>query len=196
MPYDGHFEREQWQPPEDILDRIGVQPNSTFIDVGCGDGYFAIPAAHRVGPQGRVLGIDINTVALTRLQEKANQEHLTNLELTIGMAEEQVLCENCGDIVFFGINLHDFTNASQVLQNARRMLKPSGKLVNLDWKKEPMSIGPPLHIRFSQQEAINLIQGAQFHVIRIQDVGPYHYLIIASPFQTVRGSTKITKNLG
>jgi hypothetical protein len=61
------------------------------------------------------------------------------------------------------------------------MLKPSGKLVNLDWKKAPMRIGPPLHIRFSQQEAINLIQGARFHIVRIQDAGPYHYLIIAYP---------------
>ena len=181
MTYDREFEREQWQPPDDILDIIGIQPNSTFIDVGCGDGYFAIPAAHRVGPQGRVLGIDANTAALTRLQVKANQRHLTNLELTIGRGEDHVLCENCGDIVFFGINLHDFTSASHVLQNARRMLKPSGKLVNLDWKKEPMRIGPPLHIRFSQQEAIDLIKDAQFNIMRIQDAGPYHYLIIAYP---------------
>ena len=181
MTHHRDFERERWQPPEDILDRIGIQPNSTFIDVGCGDGYFTIPAAQRVGPQGRVLGIDVNSAALARLLEKASHEQLTNLELTIGRAENHVLCEKCGDIVFFGINLHDFTSAAQVLQNARAMLKPSGKLVNLDWKKEPMSIGPPLHIRFSQQEAIDLIRDAQFHIVRIQDVGPYHYLIIAYP---------------
>lgn len=181
MTYHRGFEREQWQPPDDILDMIGIQPNSTFIDVGCGDGYFAIPVAQRVGPHGRVLGIDVSTVALARLQEKANQEHVTNLELTRGMAEDHVLCESCGDIVFFGINLHDFTNPSQVLQNARRMLKPSGKLVNLDWKKKSMRIGPPLHIRFSQQEAIELIKSARFNIARIQDAGPYHYLIIAYP---------------
>ena len=181
MTFDRDFEREQWQPPEDILDIIEIQPNSTFIDVGCGDGYFAIPAAKRVAPHGQVLAIDVNTAALTRLQEKANREHLTNLEITTGMAEDHVLCENCGDIVFFGINLHDFTSASQVLRNARRMLKPSGKLVNLDWKKERMRIGPPLHIRFSQQEAIDLIKGAEFNIARVHDVSPYHYLIIAHP---------------
>ncbi|MCW4041067.1 MAG: class I SAM-dependent methyltransferase [Candidatus Bathyarchaeota archaeon] len=181
MTFDRDFEREQWQPPEDILDIIEIQPNSTFIDVGCGDGYFTIPAAKRVAPHGRVLAIDVNTAALTRLQEKANREHLTNLEVTTGMAEDHVLCKGCGDIVFFGINLHDFTSAAKVLQNARRMLKPSGKLVNLDWKKKPMRIGPPLHIRFSQQEAIDLIKGAEFYIVRVQDIGPYHYLIIAHP---------------
>jgi hypothetical protein len=51
----------------------------------------------------------------------------------------------------------------------------------LDWKKEPMRIGPPLHIRFSQQEAIDLIKDAQFNIMRIQDAGPYHYLIISYP---------------
>lgn len=181
MKYDRDSEREQWQPPESILDIINIQLNSTFIDVGCGDGYFAIPAAKRVGPQGRVIGIDVNTAALTRLQEKAKHERLINLELTTGMAEDNVLCEHCGDIVFFGINLHDFTSAFKVLQNARKMLMPSGKLVNLDWKKERMRIGPPLHIRFSQQEAIDLIKGAEFDIVIAQDVGPYHYLVIAHP---------------
>ncbi len=181
MKHQRDVNREQWQPPEHILDLINLQPDSTFIDVGCGDGYFALPAAKRVGPHGRVLGIDVNSQAIARLQKTANHERLSNLELTTGMAENHILCESCGDIVFFGINLHDFTKPSQVLQNARKMLKASGKLVNLDWKKEPMPLGPPLHIRFSQQEAIELIEHACFKIAGVQDTGPYHYLIIAHP---------------
>lgn len=179
MTFHRDSERSQWQPAESILDIIDVQQGTTFIDVGCGDGYFAIPAAKRVGPQGRVLGIDVNSATLARLQKKANSESITNLELTAGMAEEYMLCENCGDIVFLGNNLHDFNNAAQVLHNARKMLKPSGKLVSLDWKKKPILFGPPFHIRFSQQEAIDLIIGAQFKITQVQDVGPYHYLIVA-----------------
>jgi ubiquinone/menaquinone biosynthesis C-methylase UbiE len=181
MVYDRDFEREQWQPPDQILNVIDLQLDFTFIDVGCGDGYFTIPAAKGVGPQGRVLGIDVNRSAIKRLQEKANFEHLTNLELTIGMAENHVLCKNCGDIVFLGINLHDFKDPARVLQNARKMLKSSGKLVSLDWKKEPMQLGPPLHIRFSRHEAIELIESASFSVTEARDMGPYHYLITAYP---------------
>jgi ubiquinone/menaquinone biosynthesis C-methylase UbiE len=181
MIHDRDFEREQWQPLDHILNIIDLQLDSTFIDVGCGDGYFAIPAAKVVGPQGRVLGIDVNRSAIMRVQEQANVENLTNLELTIGMAENHVLCKNCGDIVFFGINLHDFNDPSRVLQNARKMLKSSGKLVNLDWKKEAMQLGPPLHLRFNRQEAIELIENASFKVMEVQDVGLYHYLITAYP---------------
>jgi precorrin-6B methylase 2 len=57
-------ERRQPQDPEKILTSLGVAPGMVFIDIGCGDGYFAIPAAHRVRPQGKVYAVDIDAGAL------------------------------------------------------------------------------------------------------------------------------------
>ena len=67
-----------------------------------------------------------------------------------GKAEDLILCDAGADIVFFGIVLHDFENPSKVLANAHSMLKKTGKLIDLDWKQEPMEFGPPLHIRFGE----------------------------------------------
>jgi ubiquinone/menaquinone biosynthesis C-methylase UbiE len=83
--------------------------------------------------------------------------------------------------IFFGIALHDFQDPARVLENARRMVKSAGKLVNLDWKKEPMDLGPPLKIRFSEDMAVRLIQTAGFTVETVKDSGPYHYLVVAKP---------------
>jgi ubiquinone/menaquinone biosynthesis C-methylase UbiE len=177
--YGNDIGRRRWQNPEHILTSVEVREGSTFIDVGCGDGFFAIPAAKLVGGGGKVYGIDINRDAINRLQRRASQENLNNLEVIVGNAEETVLCDACGDFVFFGINLHDFTDQRKVLDTARKMLKPTGKLVNLDWKKEPMTLGPPYHIRFSKDEATHLIEEADFHVNEVRDVSPYHYIIIA-----------------
>jgi len=77
--------------------------------------------------------------------------------------------------------LHDFQDASKVLENAKTVVKPAGILVNLDWKKEPMEVGPPVRIRFSAETALSLIEGAGSTVGTVKDSGPYHYVVIAKP---------------
>jgi ubiquinone/menaquinone biosynthesis C-methylase UbiE len=170
-----------WQNPEKILVSLGLRNGLTFVDIGCGEGFFAIPAAKIVGSTGKVLGVDINSDSINKLTNLAEKESLYNLILKIGRAEESILCDRCGDIVFFGIDLHDFHNPIMVLENAKKMIKPSGILVDLDWKKVPMEIGPPLRIRFSKEKAIQLIQQTGFKIIDVREVGPYHYLIRAKP---------------
>ncbi len=172
-------ERRKWQNPEAILADIGLKPGFTFIDIGCGGGFFALPAAGMVGTRGEVYGLDTDALSITSLKKQGAREGLTNLRLTIARAEESVMCEQCADIIFFGMALHDFQEPSKVLENARRMVKPTGRLVNLDWKKEPMELGPPLRIRFDEETAARLIEAAGFSVETIKDSGPYHYLVIA-----------------
>lgn len=174
-------ERRKWQNPEAILADIGLKRGFTFADIGCGGGFFALPAAKIVGKEGKVYGLDSDTESIASLREQAAREGLKNLYLTIGMAEESVMCEQCADIVFFGMALHDFKDPSQVLGNARRMIKITGRLTNLDWKKETMELGPPFRIRFDQEMAARLIEAAGFTIEIIKDSGPYHYLIIARP---------------
>jgi len=172
--------RRKWQDPEAILVAIGLKPGMTFVDVGCGGGFFALPAARMAGKSGRVYGMDTNAGSIADLKELAAAEGLKNIHLTAGKAEEIVLCEACADIVFFGMALHDFQDAASVLTNARKAVKPAGKLVNLDWKKEAV-MGPPAHIRFSEEKASRLIEAAGFKVESVKDSGLYHYIITARP---------------
>lgn len=174
-------ERRRWQDPEAILNDIGLKRDFTFVDIGCGYGFFALPAAKLVGEKGMVYGLDANDKAISWLKKKAAEEDLRNLSLQIGAAEETVLCEACADIVFFGIVLHDFDDPAKVLMNAKRILKPTGRLVDLDWKKEPMELGPPLQIRLSKKEATSLIKKMGFTIETVKEVGSYHYIVTAIP---------------
>lgn len=174
-------ERKRWQDPEAILTDIGLKRGFTFVDIGCGYGFFALPAAKLVGEKGMVYGLDANDEAIRWLKKKAAKESIRNLNLQVGAAEETVLCEACADIVFFGIVLHDFNDPARVLMNAKRMLKPTGRLVDLDWKKEPMQLGPPLRIRFSEKEATSFIKNIGFAIETVKEVGQYHYTITAKP---------------
>ncbi len=178
-------ERRKWQDPQAILADIGLGPGLTFVDVGCGGGFFTLPAARMVGKTGAVYGVDTDAPSIAELKELAAGEGLSNLTLSVGKAEEAILCHECADIVFFGIVLHDFQDPARVLRNARKMVKPAGKLVNLDWKKEAMPFGPPLAKRFTPEEATRLIEAAGFSVEGVKDTGPYTYLITARPQRPV-----------
>jgi ubiquinone/menaquinone biosynthesis C-methylase UbiE len=172
-------ERRRWQDPEAILTSIGLGEGMVFVDVGCGEGYFALPAARRVGPHGRVYAADINPESLERLRARAREDGLTNILSRAAGAEDTIFCDGCADIVFFGIDLHDFRDPVAALRNAERMLGKKGRLVDLDWKDEPMELGPPPGIRFSVGKAISLMESVGLRIHSVQEAGPYHYLIIA-----------------
>jgi ubiquinone/menaquinone biosynthesis C-methylase UbiE len=152
-----------------------------FMDIGCGDGFFTIPAAQIVGEKGVVYAVDVDASAIERLKHKAAEKGLTNITAKAGAAEETVFCEECADIVFYSIVLHDFRDPAKVLCNAKRMLKSAGKLVNLDWKKKPMTFGPPVRIRFSEEQAASLIKAAGFTIESVKDAGRNFYIVTAKP---------------
>ena len=106
---------------------------------------------------------------------------MSNLELAVGRAEELIVCNGCADIVFYGVVLHDFTDPEKAVANARIMLKPGGKLVNLDWKKTRMTFGPSLEKRFDVKQASDIIKSAGFAIDSVDESGLYHYIITAKP---------------
>jgi ubiquinone/menaquinone biosynthesis C-methylase UbiE len=172
-------ERRTWQNPEEILESIGLRAGQTLIDIGCGQGFFSLPAARLAGPQGQVYALDASSQSIDLLRQRAAAAGLDNLTLIVQEAEEAVVCEGCADLVFLGIVLHDFRDPAKVLRNARRMLRPGGRLANLDWKKEAMPLGPPLAKRFDIAFASSLLRQAGFTDLHSRECGPYHYLISA-----------------
>ncbi len=172
-------ERRKRLDPQMVMGEIGLEEGEVLIDLGSGNGFFSIPAARIAGEKGRIYSIDANPDAIQFLRGKAFEENLGNVIATVGRAEETIPCEGCGDVVFFAEVLHDFQDQTMVLENAFRMLKPGGKVVNLDWKKERGEMGPPYHIRFSEQKVINLLTGAGFVMDSVEEFDAHHYIIKA-----------------
>ena len=105
------------------------------------------------------------------------QEGLANVTTEVGRGEAARLCRECADVVFMGIVLHDFEVPAQVLANAYIMTRPGGRLVNLDWKKEALPLGPPEQVKFSPDRAAEMIREAGFRVSGTRDSGQYHYVV-------------------
>jgi ubiquinone/menaquinone biosynthesis C-methylase UbiE len=171
--------RRSWYNPEAILQNL--QAGMVFMDIGCGDGFFTILAAKKVGSNGKVYAVDTDASAIERLKQKAKTEDLKNITAKAGKAEDTVFCTQCADFVFYSMDLHDFADPAKVLQNAKQMIKPNGRLIDLDWKKIDMPFGPPVSIRFSEEKAAGLMRSAGFTVADVRDAGPYHYAVTAKP---------------
>ena len=173
--------RRTWFNPEKVLEDAGLRSGMVLVDAGCGDGFFTIMAAQVAGAKGMVYAVDTDASAIERLKRKAAEKGLANVKAMVAEAEETVFCDGCADIVFYSIVLHDFRDPAKVLLNAKRMLKPSGRLVDLDWKKKQTTHGPPVRIRFSEEQAQTLIKNAGFTVESMRDAGRDHYIVIAKP---------------
>ena len=152
-----------------------------FLDIGCGDGFFSILAAKKVGETGKVFALDIDASAIEKLKQKAEAEGVKNIVAKVGKAEDTVFCNGCADFIFYGMDLHDFSDPAKVLKNAKQMIKANGQLIDLDWKKLDMSFGPPVAIRFSEEKASGLLCSAGFTIVDIRNIGPYHYIVTAKP---------------
>jgi ubiquinone/menaquinone biosynthesis C-methylase UbiE len=173
--------RRGWYNPDAILNKIGLRAEMVFMDIGSGEGFFTFLAAKKVGKGGLVYSVDSDPEAIKRLKAKAEDKKLLNVIVKTDIAENTVFCKGCADIVFFSMVLHDFKDPIQVLNNGKKMLKPIGKLVNLDWKKIEIPFGPPISIKFSEQDASRMLRKAGFETKSIEDAGPYHYIITATP---------------
>jgi ubiquinone/menaquinone biosynthesis C-methylase UbiE len=171
--------RRQWRKPETTLKQVGLRAGMVFMDIGCRDGFFTLPAAQIVGKKGKVYAVDTDAAAIEKLKDTAAEKGLTNITAEIGAGEETVFCTACADMVFYSRVLHDFKDPAKVLRNAKAMLKSTGKLVNLDWKKKPTLFGPPLPIRFSEEQAAELIETAGFTVESVKSAGRNFYVITA-----------------
>lgn len=169
--------RRAWYSPEDALSAL--KEGMTFVDVGCGDGYFSMLAAKKVGAKGRVYAVDVDGSRIEMLEDKADQEGLGNIVAVVGRAEDTVFCEGCADVVLYSMDLHDFDDPEKVVANAKLMLKSGGVVVDVDWKKMQMDFGPPYEVRFSDQKATEMLETVGFKA-EVAEAGPYHYKVTAT----------------
>ncbi len=160
-----------------ILDLTHLEPRTVVADIGSGTGFFAIPAASRVS-EGRVYAVDVQSEMHDILSKKISERGIGNIETILSTETLIPLEDGSVDIAYIGNTLHEFSGLHTLVE-VSRILRPGGRLIVVDWKKEDSPMGPPLVHRLSESEASALIERSGFHVITIEDQGPYNYIISA-----------------
>lgn len=124
----------------DTMKRMNVQPGTTALDVCCGTADWTIALADKVGPSGKVYGLDFSKNMLKVGEEKIKELNLDQVELIHGNAMELPFEDNSFDYVTIGFGLRNVPDYLQVLKEMNRVLKPGGMGVCLE-TSQPTLIG-------------------------------------------------------
>src|ERR1051325_5209299 len=144
-------ERETEEHPERALDALGLKPGMIVADVGAGTGYMSLRMARRVSPGGKVYATDIQPEMLRMLRKNAEKAGVANLETVLGTETDPKLPGGL-DLILLVDVYHEFSQPQVMLQKMREALKPDGRLVLLEYRKEDPSIPIRPEHKMSVQE--------------------------------------------
>lgn len=169
--------------PEEFLRSEGLRQGMTFADVGCGPGFFSMPASRIVGKNGVVYAIDTQDEMLRELKRGADAE---NIKAVKSVENSIPIEDGVSDFVLLAYVLHEAESKDVFLKEVRRILKPGATLLLLDWEKRGTHAkhgseenGPPFEERLSREETLGYLKEAGFSTEAVSSFGESHYKISA-----------------
>ncbi|MFC4600271.1 class I SAM-dependent methyltransferase [Cohnella hongkongensis] len=170
-------ERRKVLPPEQLLKLLEIGDHDVILDLGAGIGYFTLPVAKLT--KGKVYALDVAPQMLQYLGKRAKEEQLDNIELLEGQIEGIPLAGQTVDHAIASFVLHEVEPLKKGLQEIRRVLKPGGTVLCIEWEKKQTEHGPPLHHRIDSNELMDELLGQGFAIKKRTSPSDQHYLIIA-----------------
>jgi SAM-dependent methyltransferase len=122
---DNPLRRYYMQP---VLGWTGIQPGEVVLELGPGPGVFTVPAAKKVGPQGRLVAVDIQPEMIARTQQRLHRAAVTNVELHLAGAYSLPLNDGSVDRAFLISVLPEVPDPTRALAELHRVLRPGGIL--------------------------------------------------------------------
>ena len=177
-PWLERWERSHEEAPELALSILEIEPGSTVADIGAGSGYFTLRMAGAVGPEGRVYANDIQQGMLDLIEEKLEEEEIENVTLVLGAQDSPNLPRASLDLALMVDVYHELSQPQAMLQGLREALKPAGRLVLLEYRKEDPTLPIyPLHT-MTVAEAKMEVEAEGFTLTTVNEDLPRQHLLI------------------
>lgn len=164
--------------PEKILDQLELREDMTACEFGCGSGIFSIALAKRL-KKGKVYGLDILEEKLSAFKNRAQIEGVSNIETILTNIEKiggSTLPDNSLDLVLIPNVLFQNEDKRVIIEEAKRITKPGGEVLILDWKKES-PLGPKQG-RISAEKAKEIANQLNLKFEKEIEAGDYHYCLV------------------
>lgn len=171
-------ERVREEEPDIALDALKLTPGSVVADVGAGSGYMTIRMARLVGPTGKVYANDIQPQMLDILRRRLERERITNIEPVLGTFTDPRLPANALDLILMVDVYHEFGEPQEMLRRMREALKPTGRLVLFEYRKEDPSIPIRPDHKMSVAEAKMEVEAEGFTLTTVDQRLPRQHILI------------------
>ena len=181
--------REREEEPKKLLDALPIKPGQTVCDMGCGNGFYALRLARRVGERGTVFAVDIQQEMLDGLIQRAERQAIHNIRPIRGSQIDPRLPAGKIDLVLMIDVYHEFSHPERMLKAIRRSLKPSGRIVLVEFRAEDPKVPiKPLH-KMSKQQILKEIVPNGFRLDQQFDGLPWpHVMVFVREGQRATGS--------
>lgn len=177
----GRYNFLVFSDPQKNVQQFGLEAGTAVADLGAGAGFYTVAAARAVGPQGRVYAVDVLKDMLERIKNEAARSGLTNIESLWGNIEKlggTRLADASAEAALVCNALFQVEDKNALVLEVKRILKPKGRMLLVDWKESFYGMGPqPEHV-VSEGIARALFEKAGFVFERAISAGAHHYGLI------------------
>jgi SAM-dependent methyltransferase len=170
-------ERAEWQKPDQVIRLLGNLHDKTVMDIGSGTGYFSF---RLVKAGAKVICADIDERFLDYIRERAEKESSPEGKIELRLVEPHSpnLKENEVDAVLIVNTYHHIHDRVPYLEKILDGLRPTGKLMIVDFIKEELPVGPPVEMKLTAEHVSRELREAGFQQIVVnRELLPYQYIV-------------------
>lgn len=170
--------RQEWQKPQEVVDRLSVRPGETVADIGSGTGYFSVLFAKKTGINGTVYAVDIDRNMVEYVEQRAKREALPNIRSVLAKPDDPMLPKDSVDLVFICNTYMFIADRDIYLVRLRNALRQDGRLAIVSYNRVDSPEGPPIHTRVPKEKTVREVAQAGFVLDTEYFFLPYqHYLV-------------------
>lgn len=170
-------ERVEWQQPDKVVAAMKLHDGMTVIDIGAGTGFFTRRFAKAIAPTGHAIGLDVEPDMIRYMQDDAQKLELLDYYARMVKPDDPKIVAHSADVIFFCDTLHHIDDRVAYLRNLRAALTPGGRVIDIDFKKAPLPIGPPPEHKLAREEVIAEFSKAGYRLVREHDFLKYQYFL-------------------
>jgi ubiquinone/menaquinone biosynthesis C-methylase UbiE len=171
-------ERIQEEDPDRMLSALDIKKGSVVADIGAGVGYHVWRLAEIVGPTGKVIGEDIQDAMIRLLKKNIDDRKLKNVEIVLGTPTDPKLPAKALDLVLMVDVYHEFSEPATMMKHIQNALKPDGRVVLVEFRKEDPRVPiQPLH-KMSVEEVRSELEPLGFKFQRALEFLPWQHILI------------------